>query len=96
INKRRFRKERRLYALDNLQYIYAHLYIIDVGNVLNSVNKESTTTSLTSTELCFTIRHAIDTTIKDLFGEFSGLPILHYDLLFCHPQANLNEMLNTK
>ncbi|KAH8850654.1 hypothetical protein KSF78_0000592 [Schistosoma japonicum] len=94
INKRRIRKERRLYALDNLQYIYAHLYIIDVGNVLNSVNKESTTTSLTSTELCFTIRHAIDTTIKDLFGEFSGLPILHYDLLFCHPQNNLNVSKN--
>ncbi|KAK4473676.1 hypothetical protein MN116_003025 [Schistosoma mekongi] len=90
INKRRIQKDKRLYALDNLQYIYAHLCIIDVGNVLNSMNKESTITSLTSVELCFTIRHAIDTTIKDLFGEFSGLPILYYDLLFCHPQNNVN------
>ncbi|CAH8446905.1 unnamed protein product [Schistosoma rodhaini] len=89
-NKKRIQKEKRLYSLDNLQYIYAHLCIIDFDGILNSMNKQEILMSLTSTELCFAIRRAIDTTIKDLFGEFSGLPILNYDLLFCRRETNDN------
>ncbi|CAH8482934.1 unnamed protein product [Schistosoma rodhaini] len=90
-NKKRIQKEKRLYSLDNLQYIYARLCIIDFGGILNSMNKQEILMSLTSTELCFAIRRAIDTTIKDLFGEFSGLPILNYDLLFCRREMNDND-----
>ncbi|CAI2723796.1 unnamed protein product [Schistosoma spindalis] len=93
-NKKHIQREKRLYSLDNLQYIYARLCIIDYDGVLNSMNKQQIIMSLTSIELCFTIRYAIDITIKDLFGEFSGLPILHYDLLFCHPDINDNDDVN--
>ncbi|CAH8460911.1 unnamed protein product [Schistosoma turkestanicum] len=90
-SKRRIQKEKRLYPLDHLQYIHARLCIIDFGGVLNSMHEQQIPMSLTSVELCFAIRHAIDTTIKDLFGEFSGLPILHYDLLFCRCEANTGD-----
>ncbi|CAH8444227.1 unnamed protein product [Schistosoma bovis] len=93
-SKRQIQREKCLYSLDNLQYIYARLCIIDFDGVLKAINKQQLIMSLTSIELCFTIRHAIDITIKDLFGEFSGLPILHYDLLFCHPDMNDNNHVN--
>ncbi|VDQ13458.1 unnamed protein product, partial [Trichobilharzia regenti] len=38
----------------------------------------------------------IDSTIKDLFGHFSGLPVLYYDLLFCRQDDNNNNNNNNE
>ncbi|CAH8458394.1 unnamed protein product [Heterobilharzia americana] len=94
ISRRRNQNERRLCSLDNLQYIYARLFIINVDDSLNK--QQLTVTCLTPVELCFIVRHTIDTTIKDLFGHFSGLSVLYYDLLFCQSDNIDNDKSNEK
>nr|CAH8825241.1 unnamed protein product [Trichobilharzia regenti] len=64
VSRTRIQNEKRLCSLDNLHYIYTRFCIISADRQPLNINSP-----LTTTELCFAVRQAIDSTIKDLFDD---------------------------
>lgn len=68
--------------LNVLTYCNANV-IISANSQFDLDRLNANLTKLSLTEQCFHMKHAIDVSIKDLFGTCTGASLLYYDLIQC-------------